>query len=289
MSSELVAVLEAQLSPRKRDEVTRVSNLAQLLVDQLASARDVWRDVRVADENYACHLGNKIEQRADEPADHVVVTMPSADLYLAAACAAGDPIALAAFQTSELPSLREALGKLGAPPAEVDEALQRVLVMLFVGHGAQIAQYSGRGRLRSWVRSIGIRTVRRMIGTAARDVGDGSLSDIPVTRDPELELLRARYATEVREAFSRAVAALTERQRNVLRQYYADELTIDQLAGLYQIHRASAARWVAGARLALVTTTRQLLVEELHLTSSEATSIIRVVRSQLSISLRDLA
>jgi RNA polymerase sigma-70 factor (ECF subfamily) len=101
-------------------------------------------------------------------------------------------------------------------------------------------------------------------------------------RDPGLELLRARYAGDVRRAFAAALAALTERQRAVLRQYHLDGLTIDQLAALHHINRATAARWVAGARLDVVTATRKHLVADAGVPKSEVDSIIRLVRSQLS-------
>src|SRR5262249_24536930 len=107
-------------------------------------------------------------------------------------------------------------------------------------------------------------------------------------RDPELELLRARYAGEVRRAFAGALGALTERQRTLLRQYHLDHLTIDDLAALYRVNRSTAARWVAGGRLEIVTQTRARLVADAGVPTSEVDSIIRLVRSQLSVSLADL-
>lgn len=84
------------------------------------------------------------------------------------------------------------------------------------------------------------------------------------------------------------LASLTEQQRAVLRQYHIDGLTIDQLAALYRINRATAARWVARARLDVVTITRARLIADSGLPSADVDSIIRLVRSQLSISLRQL-
>jgi RNA polymerase sigma-70 factor (ECF subfamily) len=66
-------------------------------------------------------------------------------------------------------------------------------------------------------------------------------------------------------------------------------LTIDQLAALYQVNRATTARWVAGARLSVVTKTRNHLVEQFGLDVAEVDSIIRLVRSQLDVSVREIA
>jgi len=259
---------------------------------QLAEIRAAWPQLTVDDALYRRAIAARVASRAGEAVDRVVRTMPAADLYLAAACAAGDAAAIAAFRDVHGPAIRQVLGRLGAPVATIDETEQRVLVMLFVGDAGppQITTYSGRGRLRSWLRSVAIRTGRRLMGVLhGGDDREDDLDELPAAvRDPELELLRSRYATEVKVAFASALAALTERQRNVLRQYYLDELTIDQLASLYQINRATAARWVAGARLAIVTRTRELLVGELGVASSDVDSIIRLVRSQLSVSLRQL-
>jgi RNA polymerase sigma-70 factor (ECF subfamily) len=156
--------------------------------------------------------------------------------------------------------------------------VQRVLVMLFVD--GQISGYGGKGTLRSWVRSIGVRTGRRLAGVEQDTGSEDDLADLPAAvADPELELLRAQYGEQVRLAFAAAFAQLSERERNVLRQYHIDGLTIDQLAGLYQVNRA---------RLAIVTKTRNLLVERYGIAATEVDSIIRLVRSQLAVSVRDL-
>jgi RNA polymerase sigma-70 factor (ECF subfamily) len=178
-------------------------------------------------------------------------------------------------------------------PAQIDETIQRVLVTVLVGDSGapQIVTYAGRGTLRSWLRTIAVRSGRRMLGLDAGIVSaDDELADLPAAvADPELDMLRARYRDQVREAFAAAFAGLGERERNVLRQYHIDGLTIDQLAALYQVNRATTARWVAGARLAVITKTRAGLVEHFHIDVAEVDSIIRLVRSQLDVSVREIA
>lgn len=278
--------LAALLPAGRRDEVLAT---AAVLDGQLAAIAAAWPRLGVDAERYLAKLAEVIERRGGEPLQRVIERMPAADLYLAAACAQGDPAALAVFRDELLPSMRQALGALAIPPETIAEAEQRVLVMLFVGPSPQIAGYTGRGRLRSWLRSVGVRTGRRLAGIlhgAGED--DSEIDDLPAAvRDPELDMFRARYADEVRRAFVAALDALTDRQRLVLRQYYLDGLTIDQLATLYKINRATAARWVAGARLAIITNTRTRLIED-GVPESEVDSIIRLVRSQLTVSLRHM-
>lgn len=286
--SLLLPRLEAALRPA----VAAIANLAQILDDQYAAGRAAWPTVALPRERFVDHLARRINARAAEPADRVLLTIPAADLYLAAACCEQDAAALAAFRDAFVPALRQVLGRLALTSSTIDETVQRVLVMLFVGEGGppQILGYGGKGTLRSWVRSIGVRTGRRLAGVEQDSGSEDDLADLPAAvADPELELLRARYGDQVRAAFRAAFTELGERERNVLRQYHIDGLTIDQLASLYQVNRATTARWVAGARLAIVTRTRNRLVEQFGIAAAEVDSIIRLVRSQLAVSVRDLA
>jgi RNA polymerase sigma-70 factor (ECF subfamily) len=288
--ADRVALLLAAVSAGRRDELDAVPELAVMLDRHAADIAAAWPSLYLDHERYVRRLAMAIERRDAEPALRVVDTMPAADLYLAAACMAGDPAALAVFRDELVPGLRQALGALAIPFATIDEAIQRVLVMLFVGAEPQIAGYTGRGRLRSWLRSVGVRTGRRLAGVThgAPDASD-ELDELPAAvRDPELDVLRSRYADEARAAFAAALAALSERQRTVLRQYHIDGLTIDQLAALYRINRATAARWVAAARLDVVAATRARLVEAAGVSANDVDSIIRLVRSQLSVSLGQL-
>ncbi|MBL0219087.1 MAG: hypothetical protein IPQ07_35110 [Myxococcales bacterium] len=60
----------------------------------------------------------------------------------------------------------------------------------------------------------------------------------------------------------------------MLRQYFLDGLTIDVLAELYQIHRATAARRVAAARERLVDSVRGMLKAELGMGDHSVDEII---------------
>jgi RNA polymerase sigma-70 factor (ECF subfamily) len=288
-ASQLLSLLA---SPR-REEVAACADLEHVLADQYRDAAAAWPAFTLSRARYLAHLAARIRDRAGEPADRVIRTMPAADLYLAAACSDGDPLALTAFRDALVPSMQQVLGKLGMAPSMIDETIQQIQVMVFVGDGRppQISEYGGRGTLRSWLRTIAVRTGRRALGVeAAGTSSEDELALLPgAVSDPELALLRTRYSAQVRQAFAAAFAALGERERNVLRQYYIDSLTIDQLAGLYQVNRATTARWVAGARLAIVAKTRELLVDHHGIAASEVDSIIRLVRSQLDISVREVA
>jgi RNA polymerase sigma-70 factor (ECF subfamily) len=280
------------LDPARREEVAAIRDLDTLLAAHLDEGAREWPNIALAPADYVRHLADKLRERQAEPADQVIRNMPGADLYLAAACTTGDQAAISAFRDVVFPVIRPALAKLSLSPSTIDEAEQRVLVMILVGDPVRpaIAAYGGRGRLRSWVRSIAVRTARRLAGLT--DGGADNQDELDQltanVHAPELAMLRERYREQVREALAEALAALAERPRNVLRQYYIDGLTIDQLAALYHVDRATTARWVIGARSAVLDGTRDRLRSGLGVTRDEVESILRLVRSQLELSLRQL-
>lgn len=256
------------------DEPERDERLAGLM----AAARGAWPGVEVGEEVFADYLATR----------HAAGSPHASDLYLACACARGDQVAIAAFLREMVPHIEAAVLGLGADPAQVDEVRAQLCDALLVGSSPGIASYAGRGQLRSWVRSIAVRMGMRQLGrTRAAAGGDDVLASLAAEADdPEIEHLKARYGAAFRAAFADALAALTARQRNLLRQHYLDELTVDQLGALYRVHRATAARWVAAAREALFDDTRRRMIEALGLAPTEYDSLLRLLHSQLDLSIQ---
>jgi RNA polymerase sigma-70 factor (ECF subfamily) len=106
--------------------------------------------------------------------------------------------------------------------------------------------------------------------------------------DPELELVKRRHSEDFEAAFRDALAALAPRQRNVLRLHFVDGLTIAAIGAVHRVHRATAARWLAGARADVLERTRSALRARLRLTPTEVDSLVAVVQSRLDVNLRAL-
>jgi RNA polymerase sigma-70 factor (ECF subfamily) len=218
-------------------------------------------------------------------------TMRTDDLYLACGCAAGDPAALAAFERQCGPAIAQALATAGASAEERDELGQVIRQRLLVAPGGaapRIATYAARGSLAAWVRVVAAREAARMLPRARREVAteDDKLADlIAGDGDPEFGYLKRLYRDEFKRAFHAAVDALGARERLVLRQHALDALTIDQLAALHRVHRATAARWVQAAHAGVLAGTERELMRRLRLTRSELASVMRLIQSRLEISL----
>lgn len=214
----------------------------------------------------------------------------AADLYLACACAHGDPAALAAFEAAFVVRVPSFVAKIDTSPAFIDEVKQQLRERLLVQKKEQspkIAEYRGRGRLVSWLRVAAIRTALNLKTGKAKDrTEDEEAADaLLVDDDPELEYLRARYRQQFHDAFVGALASLEPRGRTVLRMHLIDGLNIDGIGSVYGVHRATIARWIASARDHLFETTRDALHEELGLSATEFASLVRLVRSQLDVSI----
>jgi hypothetical protein len=113
-------------------------------------ARRAWPTVAIPEEVFVRY----VEERGGTDGT-------LADLYIACGCALGDPAALSAFESHYGREIRIALQRMKQPDSTVQEVEQQIREKLFVGEDGtrpRIADYTGRGDLRSWLRVIAVRT-----------------------------------------------------------------------------------------------------------------------------------
>jgi RNA polymerase sigma-70 factor (ECF subfamily) len=257
--------------------------------DALAAAwarcRAARPDVALDLERFRAHV--EARRPDDVTAADQLATWCLDDLYLACAAVAGDPAAVRAFEREVIPVIELALG--GWDRAVVDETRQRLRAMLLVDHagrGPLLARYAGRGALRRWVRVVAAReagkTVRDGAGAVLTD--DEALLDVlaPLT-DPALSALKHDAAAAFHASFLAALGELDRRERTALRLHVLDGLTIDEIAPMYAVHRATVARWIAGAKQAVLERTRRRLMHELRIDAGDVDSLIRLVQSRIEL------
>jgi RNA polymerase sigma-70 factor (ECF subfamily) len=265
--------------------------LDALLLEALQRCRDAWPTITLAPEVFVRYLAQRLSP-ADPEAG--VRELHLTDLYLACACSHTDPEAVRAFEAAFFPDVAGALGRLRATPDQQAEVKQALREQLFVGTAdvaPAITTYSGRGPLSGWLRVTAVRAGYRLLARARRDgLGqDELLAAMPTpAEDAEIQYLKVKYRREFREAFERAVRALTPRERTLLRFHHVDGLSLDEIAALYQVHRATIVRWIAGARDTILSRTRAALMAQLHLPRAEYESVMRLIQSQLHVSLSQI-
>lgn len=249
-------------------------------------------EVAVSPEALARHLGRCLAAAADPPA--AVAEARAAEIYLACGCSLGDGRALSIVEAEHMAGARKAVMCLDAPQATRDEALQQLRAKLFVPSGGalpHIAQYAGRGSLAGWLRvgavRIGLNSLRQSRRRDAREddwAGDAAL---PVD-DPELDYLKQRYQKELEIAMTRAFEHLADDQRELLRLYVSEGLTLDELARLHDVNASTVSRWLARIRDKLKSDARRHFADACALDASECDSLVALVQSRMHISVERL-
>jgi len=231
--------------------------------------KKAWPDVEVAEADFDEYVRARAEDSHGAPA--------YSDLYLACALASGNAAALRAFDEM-LSAVQD---------EEVRQLVRHKLLVSEPGKPPKIADYSGRGGLKTWLRIVATRTALDLKAAKAREVPferDALEYVIGAGEDPELDYFKERYRKEFRAAFADAFAALEPRDRSLLRYAFGKNLSIDVIGTLYGVHRATAARWVVAAHDELKKTIRKAMMDRLDVKPDEYASILRLIESRIEIS-----
>jgi RNA polymerase sigma-70 factor, ECF subfamily len=261
-------------------------SVLQQLTQSLQTAREQFPNVAISDDQWL----SQIAVLAPQPicVSDVLDGLATNDLYLAGACSHGDPQALRICHGLLVREAGFAAGVGRMSDTLRDEAIAVTQSYMFVireTRPAAIGDYAGRGALRSWLR---VSVAREMVRLAKKQQLSVELEDRLVGdtefEDPMLAQLKVTYRSEMAAAFRAALGELPPRDRTLLRYQLVDGLSIDDIGAIYRVHRATAARWLAKVREDLISGTRGLLAQSLGVDSQEAASIVRLVQSQLDVS-----
>lgn len=208
----------------------------------------------------------------------------AADLYLALACLDGVPAAIELL-TRRVEGLLPQLDRFHLSATERRSLVSETVSELCTGQKAKLSRYSARGPLTAW---LAVLLTRRALALRTEpthaDLDEVLLGSTASETAPEVEVLKNRFRGVFAEAFHTAIGALEVKQRNLLRQHYLDGLTLEELALLYRVHRATIARNLADARAALLEKTRDEVSRRTAVSRLEVDSIVRLVQSHLDVS-----
>lgn len=215
-----------------------------------------------------------------------------ADLYLACACLSGLAPAVKAFQTRYLAQTAAYLRGLARSRDFVDEVQQTLAVRLLVGeegHRPRLAEYSGRGSLEGWVRMAAARLAIDMTrGEGRPEELSEAVESRLVEDDADLRLIKHTYRAPFRAAFGDAIAALPRDLRALLRLHYVEAVSLPDLARMQNTSRSTIIRRLADAREALLGAMQAALRSRVTVGSDEFESLLRMMRSQLEMSVERL-
>ena len=271
-----------------------IGDLDRRLWTLVAEGRAAWPDFAIEARLLVEFVARQL---TSELADGALDGLRPTDLYLACACARGVPGAIEAFDRDYMREVDIALSRMRIGDSRLKDVKQLVRQRLFVGGGTagaptstgKISEYGGRGDLRRWVRSVAVRTCLNELRKGKREVlvdDDHLIAQHAISADdPEIEYMKRTYAGEFKAAFAEALGQLGPREQTLLRYHHVDGLNIDEIGAIYRVHRVTAFRWIEKAKDLLVKSTLDTLRARLKLPASELDSVLRMIRSQIHLSL----
>jgi RNA polymerase sigma-70 factor (ECF subfamily) len=281
--------LAAELGDERRALLHACPDAEARLVALVADARRAWPELALPPLAFLRYAIEHV--RVEDGLDAALAALHGADLYLACGCVRGDERALALFEQHFLADVAAYLSQRDALSDFSDEVKQTLRQRLFVGADGltpRIASYSGRGPLKAWLRMAMTRAaidLRRRVDPAA-PVADPEALPEPRTpgADPELAYLKEHYRRELGRAMRATLAALSDRESNVLWLRYYQGLSAEAIGHSYRVSARTVQRWLDGARARLLKETHKLLAERLRVEPSEIRQLIQLGQSQLEVS-----
>lgn len=254
------------------------------LGDLVRRAREAWPGIEVPEDAFRARLAEQLAEVADKPAESVAKS-----LWLAMACAKGDAKAVGELERVAFAPAERALKRMGLSSDAVDEALQVARERMLLADGSaepKIVAAAAHGDLPGIVRVAAVRTALNLKRKDHRlELGDDRLvRELCPDEDPELRTLKEEHRAAFKAALEEALAGLDPRDRNLLRMNFLHGLSIDAIGATYQVHRATAARWLNAIRERLDEDTRRILREREQLTDPELDSLVRLVQSRIQVS-----
>ena len=219
------------------------------------------------------------------------------DLALAFGCAQGDPVAVAQFRERFEPDAVRVVAKYPVLTPDRADVVQDILARLLVARAdapPRIGDYRGSGPLQGWFRVAALRLtmdrIRALDRKRLETQPEPEAKAGPTTplRSIEDRYVQQAFGDAIRTSVEQAFTDLSARERNLLRHSVLQGLTIDQIAPIYGVHRATAARWLDRARSSLADAARKRLVDRHGIAASEVLSVMRCVRSQVDLSVSRL-
>jgi RNA polymerase sigma-70 factor, ECF subfamily len=259
------------------------------------TGRDPWPAVDLPADVFVRHLARRLpEDSVDVPLERVLARLILTDLYLACACVHKVPGAIEALERHDMEKLSASLGFLKLSATTLDDICQMVRIHLLVGTAGsnpQLGEYKGVGTLLSWMRVIAARMAHKQGVTVRETPTENVLAAIeamPVLGpDAELELIKRRYRHQFRRAVREAFATLSSEQRQLLWLHFIDRMPTTKMGPLFGVDQSTASRKIKSARHAVYEETKRLLQERLGLSSQEFKSLMKVIDSQLDLSLSE--
>jgi RNA polymerase sigma-70 factor (ECF subfamily) len=243
----------------------------------IGQARERWPLIKLEPAAFKEHL-----ERLGRPAPAFPV-----DTYLAAACAVGDGAAVRALEEEFISRVPDVVRRIDGSSVFAADLSQQVRIRLLVREGdapPRIARYTGEVPLSAWIRVIAVRLAFNAkrgtkVNREERPEMEGA------AEDPEVEYLRGQYRDTFVRSFKDALGGLSKDDRTVLRLHYVDGVNIDGIGRIFQVHRATVARWLVRIRADVLARAKVRLAEHVGAEMDEAESVVAALAGEVDFTL----
>lgn len=269
----------------------RTADAERILVELHQQGVEAWPAIDVSLARFTAHVEAVSPPSLELDA---LAKLSGEGLTLAAACLDQQPAAMSIFESVYLAPLSRVLAKLDGGSEVANDVLQRLRAQFFAPASGKSSffAYSGAGAFAVWLKVIAVREAQKMRrgAVSTNTISDDALSVMPTPEaDPELRFMKLQHRAHFKVCFQEALTALGKRERSVLRMSLVEGLSIDDIGKVYDVHRATAARWLTSAREQLVRDCRVKLAGRLGVSEAELDELMGSVQSNLSISLGQLS
>lgn len=213
-----------------------------------------------------------------EPAalEKAVDSLHVCDLYLCLGCAGQNGRAWQCFAAGFHGCISRLAASFSGSDQEATELTDSVIVDLYLpdrSGRSRIASFDGRSSLATWLRVI---VSRRAANQRKRSRHQPlGVEHLPETADDgallrlDAELREHRYGDALHEALRRACAALSERERLVLRLRFCETRKVQEIATRLHVHPSNITRQIERVCERLRATVIRTLGERYHLSASQ--------------------
>jgi RNA polymerase sigma-70 factor (ECF subfamily) len=202
------------------------------------------------------------------------------ELHLACASCHFDAAALRILDRDYILRSARTLLRLRAGADFNDEAIQQLRHKLLLPPEPRLSRYAATGPLLAWVRMVVLRLgldIRRN----TRNPEDADLADVLAEQAPIDTVDAERYRSAIGVAIRRVFLQLSPEDRNLLRLHHLEGVSLDRLALMNRVHRATIARRLAELRQRVYEETRREVGVAHRITKSEFRSLFRRIQSSL--------
>jgi RNA polymerase sigma-70 factor (ECF subfamily) len=283
--------LLAATAPAAADALGDAATAEHTLVALCAEAAAAWPGVEVEPAELVRVVAGKLAATAEDREPVRLTAAALTELYLAIATARGDATAITAVDRAYLDVVPRALAGMKLPAATVDDVRAAVRDKLLLADGdkpPRVLDYAGRGRLRGLVQVTATRTAIDRMRIEEREAELPAELPAAGAGDLALSLIKAQYREAFSAGFARAVQTASRRDRNLLRLHFLGGVTLEQLAQMYGVHRATVVRWLAAAREAVFAATRAHVQTTIAAPADELDEMFDLVKSRVELSVERL-